>query len=67
MNPLKIDNTMKFHKQITSPPLLFCLLIQLTCHKKPTEPKTGTLTGTVLLEGEQDHSGTTVAFTPLDK
>jgi len=51
--------------------LLFCVLTQLTCHKNPTAPNTGTLTGIVLLEGEpvcagrQDHSGISVALYKL--
>jgi len=45
--------------------LLFCLLTQLTCHKNRTESKTGTLTGTVLLEGKQDQSGISVALYKL--
>ena len=40
-------------------------LIILSCAKSPTEPKTGTLTGTVLLEGEEDNSGITVALYKL--
>ena len=48
---------------ITIAPILS--LIILSCTKSPTEPDTGTLTGTVLLEGEQDHSGITVALYEL--
>ena len=45
---------------ITIAPILSLLI--LSCAKSPTSPNTGTLTGTVLLEGEEDHSGITVAF-----
>ena len=37
----------------------------VSCTKSPTEPKTGTLTGTVYLEGQTDHSGITVALYQL--
>jgi len=37
----------------------------LVCQKNPTAPETGTLTGTVLLEGQTDHSGITVALYPV--
>ena len=57
---------MKVEKQTTLTLLIICFIALVSCHKNPTEPKTGTLTGTVLLKGEQDHSGITVAFTPLD-
>ena len=47
--------------------ILFPLFFNtLACKKGPTGPANGTLTGTVLLEGETNHSGITVAFTPLD-
>ena len=45
---------------------LLLTLFFIVCHKNPTAPNTGTLTGTVLLEGQTDHSGISVAFTPLD-
>ncbi len=53
---------MKFDIKIILAFLFICFIAFVTCHKNSTEPKTGTLTGTVLLEGEQDHSGITVAF-----
>ena len=56
---------MKFYIQTTLTLLIICFIALVTCHKNPTEPKTGTLTGTVLLEGEQDHSGITVALYKL--
>ena len=40
-------------------------LLLLGCTKSPTDSRTGTLTGTVFLEGEQDHSGITVALYKL--
>ena len=40
-------------------PILFLLG---TCNKTPTNPETGTLTGTVKLEGQTKHSGITVAL-----
>ena len=42
-------------------PFLLLVLMLDACHKGPTEAKTGTLTGKVLLEGETDHYGITVA------
>jgi len=63
--------TMKYHKKTILTLLLFCLAPQLTCYKNPTESKTGTLTGKVLLEGQptcadkQDHSGINVALYKL--
>jgi len=45
--------------------MLVCLLGQVTCYKNPTAPNTGTLTGTVLLEGQTDHSGITVGLYKL--
>ena len=56
---------MKFEKQAILTLLFICFIAQGTCHKNPTAPKTGTLTGTVYLEGEQDHSGITVALYKL--
>ena len=44
----------------------FLFLFAVSCSKSPTDSRTGTLTGTVLLEGQTNHSGITVAFTPLD-
>jgi len=41
------------------------LLLLCACGKSPTGPETGTLTGTILLEGQQDHSGVTVALYKL--
>jgi len=43
----------------------FIFLFAVSCHKSPTSPDTGTLTGTVLLEGETDHSGIIVALYKL--
>ena len=40
-------------------------LLFMGCSKSPTTPETGTLTGTVLLEGQTDHSGITVALYKL--
>ena len=57
---------MNLYKQTILTLLLLYFVNYVSCHKAPTAPNTGTLTGTVLLEGEQDHSGITVAFTPLD-
>ena len=56
---------MKFYIQTTLILLIICFIAFVTCHKNPTEHKTGTLTGTVLLEGKQDHSGITVALYKL--
>ncbi len=42
------------------------LLLLCACGKSPTAPETGTLTGKVTLEGQTNHSGISVAFTPLD-
>ena len=56
---------MKFYIQTILTLLIICFIAFITCHKNPTAPKTGTLTGTVLLEGEQDHSGITVALYKL--
>ena len=41
------------------------LLLLCACGKSPTGPETGTLTGTVLLEGQTNHSGITVALYKL--
>jgi len=47
------------------------LFVVFSCTKSPTDSRTGTLTGTVLLEGQpvctgrQDHSGITVALYKL--
>jgi hypothetical protein len=38
------------------------LLFFLACTKQPTSPDTFSLSGTVHLEGQQDHSGVTVAL-----
>jgi hypothetical protein len=38
------------------------LLFFLACSKTPTSPSTFSLSGTVHLEGQQDHSGVTVAL-----
>jgi len=51
------------NKIFTIAPILS--LIILSCAKSPTEHKTGTITGTVYLEGEQDHSNITVALYPV--
>ena len=56
---------MKVEKQTILALLFICFIAHGNCHKKPTAPKTGTLTGTVYLEGEQDHSGITVALYKL--
>ena len=45
-------------------PILFLLC---ACVKTPTTPETGTLTGMVKLEGQQDHSGISVALYKLDE
>ena len=44
--------------------LIFILLL-MSCSKQPTSPETGTLTGTVYLEAQTDHSGITVALYEL--
>ena len=41
------------------------VLFAVSCSKSPTNSRTGTLTGTVLLEGQTDHSGITVALYKL--
>ena len=56
---------MKVEKQTILALLFICFIAHGTCHKNPTAPKTGTLTGTVYLEGEQDHSGINVALYKL--
>ena len=56
---------MKFYKQTRLAIILFTFLIQTACHKSPTDSQYGTLTGTVLLEGQTDHSGITVALYEL--
>ena len=56
---------MKFKKQVILALLFISFIALVTCHKNPTAPKTGTLTGTVYVEGEQDHSGITVALYKL--
>ena len=53
---------MKFKKQVILALLFISFIALVTCHKNPTEPKTGTLTGTVLLEGQTNHSGVTVVY-----
>jgi len=65
VNLKKINSHFPFHISPTSPfslfPFLtaiifipFCILIINSC---TTEPQTGSLMGTVNLEGESDHSG----------
>jgi len=44
---------------------LVFVLLAVSCTKTPTDSRTGTLTGTVLLEGQTDHSGITVALYKL--
>jgi len=44
---------------------LLLVLLAVVCHKNPTAPNIGTLTGTVLLEGQTDHSGISVALYPV--
>jgi hypothetical protein len=44
---------------------LLLVLLAISCTKSPTDSRTGTLIGIVLLEGEQDHSGITVALYPV--
>ena len=41
------------------------VLFAVSCSKSPTDSRTGTLTGTVLLEGQTDHSGITVTLYKL--
>ncbi len=41
---------------------ILAFLLIVYCSKSPTSPETGTLIGTVYLEGEQDHSGITVVY-----
>jgi len=41
------------------------ILLFLCCSKQPMSPETGTLTGTVYLEGQTDHSGISVALYKL--
>ena len=43
----------------------FLFLFAVSCSKQPTSPETGSLTGTVLLEGQTNHSGITVALYKL--
>jgi hypothetical protein len=38
------------------------LLFYGACSKNPTNPETFSLAGTVRLEGQEDHSGVTVAL-----
>jgi hypothetical protein len=45
--------------------LLTILSLSLACTKQPTSPDTFSLSGTVHLEGEEDHSGVTVALYEL--
>ena len=42
--------------------LLTILSLSLACSKHPTAPDTFSLAGTVHLEGQEDHSGVTVAL-----
>jgi hypothetical protein len=42
--------------------LLTILSFSLACSKSPTSPDTFSLSGTVHLEGQEDHSGVTVAL-----
>src|SRR4030066_92417 len=42
--------------------LLTILSLSLACSKHPTAPDTFSLSGTVHLEGQEDHSGVTVAL-----
>jgi hypothetical protein len=42
--------------------LLTILSLSLACSKTPTSPDTFSLAGTVHLEGQEDHSGVTVAL-----
>jgi len=70
--PYRTDIIMKLDKQSIFTLLALFIITQRWCHKNPSSPNTGTLIGTVLLEGQpvcagrQDHSGITVALTPLD-
>jgi hypothetical protein len=50
-------------KKLTILPLI--PLLAGVCTKNPTSSLTGTLTGTVKLEGQRDHSGVTVALYEL--
>ena len=43
----------------------FLFLLAVSCSKSPTDSRTGSLTGTVLLEGQTNHSGITVALYKL--
>jgi hypothetical protein len=45
--------------------LLTILSLSLACSKSPTHPDTFSLAGTVHLEGEEDHSGVTLALYKL--
>ncbi|OFZ18299.1 MAG: hypothetical protein A2Z20_11685 [Bdellovibrionales bacterium RBG_16_40_8] len=45
--------------------LLTILSLSLACTKQPTNPDTFSLSGTVTLEGQIDHSGITVALYDL--
>jgi len=45
--------------------LVLFVLFVVSCSKSPTDSRTGTLTGTVLLEGQTNHSGITVALYKL--
>ena len=44
---------------------LISILLLMSCSKQPTSPETGSLTGTVKLEGQTNHSGITVALYQL--
>jgi len=56
---------MNLYKQTILTLLLLYFVNYVSCHKAPTAPNTGILTGTVLLEGEQDYTGITVALYKL--
>ena len=43
----------------------FLFLFAVSCTKSPTDSRTGALTGMVVLEGQTDHSGITVALYKL--
>ena len=46
---------------------LIILSIAISCSKTPTPPDTFSLSGTVHLEGQEDHSGVTVAlYNPVE-
>ena len=45
--------------------ILLFVLLAVSCSKSPTDSRTGSLTGTVLLEGQTNHSGITVALYKL--